>query len=66
MLLAETSIDGAMRDAMSDGEISSFHHTQEHHAGLENDHLKFLCGSCEPIYSGDTDIGIVKVFRDRK
>lgn len=59
MLLAETSITCAFRDALSDGEISSFHHTPEHSVGLESDDLKYECNAFEPIYSGDRDVGII-------
>lgn len=59
MFLAETSINHAIRDFLSEGEVSSFHHTPEHHVGIESDDLKFLCGCEEPVYT-DT-IGIVPV-----
>jgi hypothetical protein len=57
MFLAETSITCAIRDALSEREVSSFHHTPEHHVGVESDNLRFLCGCEEPVYT-DT-IGIV-------
>lgn len=59
MFLAETSITCAIRDYLSEGEVSSFHHTPEHHTGVESDNLKFMCGCEEPVYT-DT-VGIVHV-----
>lgn len=57
MFLVETNITCAIRDSLREGEVSSFHHTPEHHVGIESDDLKFLCGCEEPVYT-DT-IGIV-------